>query len=133
MLFANLSQHLVLSALLFISSTSGAPSSSNPSNSPGSMEVLGGNCLDYQIPVTTQTEALIWGLPKFTTNYDASAFILSLIRRPSPTIPFTPFSGSKNVTGNYTIGATFCSPKESKDGHEKTVLLATHGLGFDRR
>ncbi|KAK8064623.1 hypothetical protein PG994_007261 [Apiospora phragmitis] len=95
-----------------------------------------GDCIDYQIPVTTRTEARIWGLPKFSSNYDVSAFFLSLIRRTTvpPTLPFNPFSGSKNVTGNYTIGATFCSPKNtSKGGHEKTVLLATHGLGYDRR
>ncbi|KAK6859701.1 hypothetical protein PG995_003337 [Apiospora arundinis] len=124
-------RHLVLSALLFLHSASGATSSPRSSKT---MELMG-DCVDYQIPVTTRTEALIWGLPKFTTNFDASAFILSLIRRQSvpPTLPFTPFKGSKNVTGNYTIGATFCSPKNSTGGHEKTVLLATHGLGYDRR
>lgn len=99
------------------------------------METIG-DCIDYQIPVTTQTEALVWGLPKFSTNFDVSAFILSLIRRTTgpDVIPFKPFSGSKNVTVDYTIGATFCSPKNSsKGGHEETVLLATQGLGYDRR
>ncbi|KAK8122805.1 hypothetical protein PG984_011475 [Apiospora sp. TS-2023a] len=95
-----------------------------------------GDCIDYQIPVTTRTEALVWDLPKFSNNFDVSAFILSLIRRTTgpDVIPFKPFSGSKNVTRDYKIGATFCSPKNSsRGGHDETVLLATHGLGYDRR
>ena len=92
------------------------------------------DCFDYQIPVTTETEALIWALPKFSENYDVSNFYASLIRRTTgpDIIPFKPFSGSQNVTGHYNIGATFCSPKNSTS-RDKTVLLATPGLGFDRR
>ncbi|KAK8016855.1 hypothetical protein PG993_015044 [Apiospora rasikravindrae] len=123
----------LLSAALLLSPTLSAPSAYPLSSA--SMERMG-DCIDYQIPVTTRTEAQVWGLPKFSSNFDVSAFILSLIRRTTvpPTIPFNPFKGTRNVTGNYTIGATFCSPKNaSKGGHEKTVLLATHGLGYDRR
>jgi hypothetical protein len=89
------------------------------------------DCYDYEIPVTTQTEALIWGRPKFSDNYDLAAFISTLIARPANP-PFNPFSGTQNVTGIYTISATFCSPKTS-NVHEKTILLATPGLGYDRR
>jgi hypothetical protein len=90
-----------------------------------------GDCYDYEIPVTTQTQASIFGVPKFSDNYDVAGFIANLISRNAGT-PFNPFSGKRNVTGNYTISATFCSPK-TFNGHEKTVLLATSGLGYDRR
>ncbi|KAK8072846.1 hypothetical protein PG996_006194 [Apiospora saccharicola] len=121
----------LLGAVL-LSPAFGAPSYPISSKS---MEKIG-DCIDYQIPVTTRTEALVWDLPKFSNNFDVSAFILSLIRRTTgpDVIPFNPFSGSKNVTREYKIGATFCSPKNSsKGGHEETFLLATHGLGYDRR
>lgn len=123
--------HLLLSAL-FLSLALSAPSYPLSSQS---MEKIG-DCIDYQIPVMTRTEALVWDLPKFSNNFDVSAFILSLILRTTgpDVIPFKPFSGSRSVTGNYTIGATFCSPKNSsKGGHDQTVLLATPGLGYDRR
>ncbi|KAK7914084.1 hypothetical protein PG985_011787 [Apiospora marii] len=131
MLLLNQCRHLWLGAIL-LSPVLGA--SSYPLTSESMAKI--GDCTDYQIPVTTQTEALVWDLPKFSNNFDVSAFILSLIRRTTgpDVIPFKPFSGSNNVTGNYTIGATFCSPKNSsKSGHDETVLLATHGLGYDRR
>ncbi|RDW83518.1 hypothetical protein BP5796_05009 [Coleophoma crateriformis] len=93
-------------------------------SSPGLM----GNCYDYEIPVITQTQAQIFGLPKFSDNFDVSGLFGNLIKR----TPFNPFAGTQNVTGNYTISATFCSPK-TLNGHEKTVLLATSGLGYDSR
>ena len=123
------SKHLLVAAMA-LSRTLCAPLNSSFSDSISSIA----DCFDYQIPVTTETEAFIWGLPEFSTNYDASNFYASLIRRTTgpEIIPFEPYSGRKNVTGHYTIGATFCSPKHSSS-HDKTVLLATPGLGFDRR
>ena len=100
------------------------------SRGPNLTELMA-DCTDYEIPVTTQTEALIFGYPEFSDNFDLAGFIATLITRKTDP-PFNPFSGKKNVTGNYNISATFCSPKTA-NGHEKTVLIASHGLGYDRR
>jgi hypothetical protein len=101
-------------------------------SSASGLIALTADCHDYDIPVTTQTEALVFGLPKFSDNFDVVGLFGNLVRRDAAT-SFKPFLNEKrNVTGNYTIGATFCSPKRF-NGHEKTVLLATPGLGYDRR
>ncbi|KAH8894576.1 alpha/beta-hydrolase [Thozetella sp. PMI_491] len=109
-----------------------SPSICAPSTSSSSSSVdVAGDCHDYDIPVTTKTEAHIWGGPEFSDNYDVAAFIGTLISRPSKP-PFNPFNGTRSVTGSYTISATFCSPK-THNGHEKTILLASPGLGYDKR
>jgi hypothetical protein len=89
------------------------------------------DCYDYEIPITTQTEALVYAFPEFSDNYDVAGVIGAFARRDAATT-FLPFNGTKNATGDYTISAIFCSPKSPSD-HEKTVLLTTHGLAFDRR
>jgi len=59
-------------------------------------------------------------------------FLTEIARKDSAEV-FHPLSGVKNVTDTYEVAATFCTPKKTKGGKEKTVLLATHGLGYDRR
>lgn len=103
---------------------SGVPS--NPSGS--SLLGLLSNCYDYDIPVKTEAEILNWSALEFSDNYEVAQAIVSSIGR----TPVSPFKGTRNITGNYTIGATFCSPK-TFNGHEKTVILASPGLGYDRR
>jgi len=39
-----------------------------------SMTDLPADCTDYDIPVTTQTEALIFGYPEFSDNFEVAAF-----------------------------------------------------------
>ncbi|KAI8623722.1 alpha/beta-hydrolase [Xylariaceae sp. FL1651] len=124
------SKNLYYRVLLFASMLSASLCAPLDSFSSG-LAGLMGDCYEYDIPVTTQTEANVWGGPEFGDNYDVAAFIGNVIKRPSIP-PFNPFSGKRNVTGSYTIGATFCSPRNSSS-HEKTVLLATPGLGYDRR
>jgi hypothetical protein len=57
-------------------------------------------------------------------------FVNDLTRRDTNTT-FSPFADVKNVTASYTIGATICIPRKSS-GNDKTLLLASHGLGYDR-
>jgi hypothetical protein len=94
---------------------------------------LTANCYEYDIPVTTEINAVTWNLPEFSDNYDVAGFFNNLSRRDASTA-FNPISGPSNATstGNFSISATFCSPKTS-NGHEKTILLLTHGFGFDSR
>ncbi|KAH8685770.1 Alpha/Beta hydrolase protein, partial [Tricladium varicosporioides] len=80
--------------------------------------------------VNVSSTVFVTNFDHFNDDFDVVDFVSNLARRDSKTA-FNPFSGTKNVTGAYTIGATFCSPKKDspKTG---TLLLATHGLGYDR-
>lgn len=93
---------------------------------------LGASCVDYTIPVSPNAsgaifnEASKWlddcGLSQFTANRGG--------RDPLASPVFS--AGSQQLNGSFTIGATFCTPTNPQNNHSKTVILASHGLGFDR-
>ncbi|KAH9205469.1 Alpha/Beta hydrolase protein [Leptodontidium sp. 2 PMI_412] len=86
-------------------------------------------CKDYVLPVTITSGAYVWGLPTLDTDYDVTTFTANLSRWDA-NVTFHPISGfSPQVTASYKIAGTFCAPAK---GNSKTVLLASHGLGFDR-
>lgn len=86
-------------------------------------------CKGYVLPVTTSTLNYIWGLQELSTNYDATALTTDLGRWDA-NVSFHPIGGGAPATASYQIAGTFCSPT---NGGSDTVLLASHGLGFDRR
>jgi hypothetical protein len=86
------------------------------------------NCVDYQIPVSYSTTGIKF-LPTWSDNYALTNFVTLAATRTSANFS-APLTTGANLTGTYKISATFCSPK-SKNEHSKTVLLASHGLGFD--
>src|SRR5262249_7765321 len=97
-----------------------------------------GICTDYTITTTITAENSIYAYTKFRDNYDVAASLSNISQsfRQTPeagSIGFNPFSQAKNITGTYNLAATFCRPKVEKSGKEKTVLVATHGVGYDRR
>ncbi|CZR53610.1 uncharacterized protein PAC_03490 [Phialocephala subalpina] len=85
-------------------------------------------CKEYTIPLTITAGTYIWGLPNLTTNYDATAFTNNLSRWDANET-FHPISGFENATLNVEISGSFCAPTS---GEASTVLIATHGVGFDR-
>ncbi len=85
-------------------------------------------CSEYTIPVTTTSTNLIWAKP-FTNNFDVVDFVTDIASRTAST-DFHPYNGSYTATANYSISATFCTPTGKNNG---ILLLATHGLNFDRR
>ncbi|KAK5164586.1 uncharacterized protein LTR77_009792 [Saxophila tyrrhenica] len=90
-------------------------------------------CADYDISITVTSENLILGgLPEFEDNYDVADFLSNLGSR-TAAVDFQPVSGIENQTTSYTISATVCSPVDPKAKHRQTVLMATHGLNFDRK
>ncbi|KAF2187680.1 alpha/beta-hydrolase [Zopfia rhizophila CBS 207.26] len=91
-----------------------------------------GICEDHTVKEEVTSTDFVWGIDKFKDNYDVAAFLTNVARKDSSKV-FNPFSGTKNVTKKYEVSGTFCTPKVKKDGKETTVLLATHGLGYDRR
>jgi hypothetical protein len=86
------------------------------------------SCKDYKIPVTVTSTVYTLDYAHFEDSYDVVDFAYNLTRRDS-TLPIV---GAGPATKSYTIGATFCTPTKSH-GKEKIVLIATAGLGFDRR
>jgi hypothetical protein len=87
-------------------------------------------CIDYEIPVTIESLNYIFAKP-FQSNYDVVDLLSNLASRTAAT-DFNPYSGTALETASYTISATFCAPRNtaSRNG---IVLLASHGLNFDRR
>jgi len=88
-------------------------------------------CEEYIIPVNVTSQVLIPKYPQFEDSYDVVGFVNDLTRRDSNTT-FSPFAGVKSATASYTIGATICIPNKNGGGN-KTLLVASHGLGYDRR
>lgn len=106
------------------------PPASNSSTSYP--HIPSGNCIEYTITVPVTSENLLWAAPPFTSNYDVTNWLFNSSRKDSQNA-WKPFAGSENVTKDYMISATFCTPKQTKDSKETTVLLATSGLGYDGR
>ena len=92
-----------------------------------------GICTDYTVKEEVTSTDPIWGLPKFETNFDIAYFLFNSTRKDSQVNTLSPISGYQNRTKTYTVAATFCSPRKPVSGKETTVLLATHGLGYDGR
>jgi hypothetical protein len=101
---------------------------------PGYDHPTNGNCKDYSIKNTFTTDDYIWGYEKLKDNYDAAALLFNITSKDDAAGSFDPSTGLHENTAEYEIAGTFCSPKTLKgNGTEKTVLVATHGFGFDRR
>jgi hypothetical protein len=88
-------------------------------------------CQEYTIPVNVSATVFVPNFARIKDNFDVIDFGFSLARRDYKTA-FVPFPGTRNVTVSYEISGTICSPVQSA-GKNKTLLLATHGLGYDRR
>ena len=92
-----------------------------------------GICTDYTVTEEVTSADPIWGLPKFQTNFDVAYFLFNSTRKDSQANTPSPISGYQNNTKTYTVAATFCTPQKPVGGRETTVLLASHGLGYDGR
>jgi hypothetical protein len=86
-------------------------------------------CKDYKIALNITSKDYTWGLPLNENDYDITT-ITTNIARWDANVTLNPISGVAPVTALYEISGTFCSPSGGGDG---TVLIATHGFGFDRR
>jgi pimeloyl-ACP methyl ester carboxylesterase len=91
-----------------------------------------GICTDFTITKSVTSAQFAFAQPPFKDNYDVAGFLESVAS--SAKIPsFAPLvPPTKPATKDYTISATFCTPKH-KNGKEATVLVATSGLGYDKR
>lgn len=125
---------LAVSSLSFASPTQRASLGARATY-PGYDHPSNGVCTDYTINQTITFSALVWSYPEFKDNYDLAQWMANITSKDSMTV-FQPFGNPPNMqdfTDTYEIAGTFCSPKTVQGGKETTVLIATHGFGFDRR
>ncbi len=92
----------------------------------------GAKCQDYFIPVDVASLNYPWVAPKWTDNFGFIDFLSVATSRTDAGFP-PPIGAAVNETARYNIGATFCTPTGKSNANAGKVLLATHGLGFDRR
>jgi hypothetical protein len=99
---------------------------------PGFVHPSNGICTDYTVKEIITYSALQWATPPFTSNHDVVALLADLASKDGLATP--PFKNDTlDTTKTFEIAGTFCKPISENSGKEKTVLVATHGLGFDRR
>lgn len=98
----------------------------------------GKTCGSFKIPVTVTSTNLIYAPPPFQTDFDVVDFVGTIAGRSAPP-PSAAIAGVENQTATYTISATFCKPAAGGHGRgagsvpaKDVVLIATHGLNFDR-
>ena len=91
----------------------------------------GAKCQNYTVPLTITSANRPWIGPRWTDNYGFIDFVTTTAARRSAGFP-SPVGDPVNQTASYNISATFCTPKRAGK-HSKTVLLATHGLSYDRK
>jgi hypothetical protein len=88
-------------------------------------------CTEYFIPINTSAVGYVFNeAAKWADDEGLSQFTANRAGR-DPTAPST-FSGTRNLIGEFSISATFCTPRDGGARNVKTVIVASHGLGFDR-
>ena len=85
------------------------------------------DCQDYWIPVEIQSDNYGFNATRWQTDYDLEDFLSIATTRAGANYP-SPLDGPKSENATFQIAASFCTPK-TKNGKEKTVILATHGIG----
>ncbi|ETN44842.1 uncharacterized protein HMPREF1541_09717 [Cyphellophora europaea CBS 101466] len=86
-------------------------------------------CKEYSITVNATSENYKWALDPIMGNDDRTAISAQIGRRDVADV-FRPLSPPTEAeTAVYTIAGTFCEP--SNEG-SNTLLVATHGGGYDR-
>ena len=88
------------------------------------------DCVDYMIPVDIVSKNLFFNFTKWNSDFDLEDFLSIATTRASANFPGV-LEGPTSEAATVHIAASFCEPKV-KNGKEKTVILATHGIGPGR-
>lgn len=90
----------------------------------------GANCQDYLIPIEISYQSLPFNATQWENDYELTSFLVDATTRSGAGYP-APLGLPQTVAGHHKIAASFCTPKKT-NGKEKTVILATHGIGPGR-
>ncbi|KAM0452880.1 hypothetical protein ACHAO4_005299 [Trichoderma viride] len=85
-------------------------------------------CQDLTIPISISATNTAFNLPPPATDIDVANILINLAED-STNFFSSILVGPKNVSGHYSIGATYCQPDH---GPGKALQILTHGAGFDR-
>jgi hypothetical protein len=89
-------------------------------------------CTESMIPLTITTEDNVWNFTQWDNDFALEQFLAIATTRAGAGYPGV-IGGTKNVTRDVEIAASFCTPKTPDgSGKEKSVILATHGIGAAR-
>ncbi|KAI1458060.1 Alpha/Beta hydrolase protein [Annulohypoxylon moriforme] len=88
-------------------------------------------CQNLTIPITISAQNTKFNLQAPANDIEVTNFFLNLAQ---PGVNFTQSVLNSNdsfatITGNYTIGATYCAPSS---GPGRALQILTHGIAFDR-
>ncbi|OTB08245.1 hypothetical protein M426DRAFT_71352 [Hypoxylon sp. CI-4A] len=87
------------------------------------------NCKDLKIPLSLSAVNTDLAIKTPVSDIDVTNLVLSLVQPASAPVSNSTGNSSSSISGNYTIGATYCEP----DGGPGSVLqVLTHGIAFDR-
>lgn len=112
------------------------PGSSCPSSTalPASSSSSLKQCTNYTVALPITSINQVFAGQPFNDNADLTDFIQNFTARVPISAPA--FNANVSDDATYTLSGTFCTPAAGSDGESKrrgkTVLLATHGLNFDR-
>lgn len=87
-------------------------------------------CSEYTIPLTITSEETVFNFTEWDNNYALQEFLALATTRVGVEYPGI-VEGTRNVTRDVEIAASFCAPRV-KSGKEGKVILATHGIGPGR-
>ncbi|PVI08560.1 alpha/beta-hydrolase [Periconia macrospinosa] len=90
-----------------------------------------GVCSDFYVPLSLDYEGPEWNASRWNNAFELQDFLSTATASARAGYPL-PLGPMKRFQGNYEIAATFCTPRTPKDGKEKTVIVATHGIGPGR-
>lgn len=88
------------------------------------------HCTEYKIPVVISSENIVFNFTRWDDDYALEDFLSTVTTRAGVGYPGIT-SGVTINNATYEIAASFCTPKKT-NGKERTVILATHGIGQAR-
>ncbi len=99
------------------------------SSSVGTYYPPNAECVEYQIPVTVTSNNHVFNITQWQDDFALQDFLTTITTRPSAGFPGF-IAGENEETETFNIAASFCTPKDTPEN--KTVILATHGIGLAR-
>lgn len=90
------------------------------------------DCIEYTVPVPVEADVLPFNFTKWSTDDEFTNFLALATTRSSAGYPPVFDANPVREKATYQIAASFCTPKV-KNGKEKTIILATHGIGPGRQ
>jgi hypothetical protein len=88
-------------------------------------------CVEYVIPTIISAQIYKFNATQWNSDYGLADFVALYASRKDANTFLRSLNGPFDFGGNFTISATFCNPRYTS--WTRSVMVATHGLGFDRK